>query len=125
MPYTPNVVLVNPIDFFVQFVSAKDADRLPLFPSAKLFQAVNMGGITVMPHIDVPTGEIKCYDLTKYNITNYVGYNVKIGWINDDFIKNQFVILGESRLHAYVKNLDEKAFLKGVIGTIKLAIAAP
>lgn len=124
MPYTPNVVLVNPIDFFVQFVSAKDADRKTLFPNAQLFQSVNMGGITVMPHIDVTAGQIKCYDLTKYNITNYVGYSVKIGWVNDDFIKNQFVILGESRMHAYVKNLDQKAFLKGVIGTIKTAITA-
>ena len=61
-------------------------------------------------------------DLSKYNTTNYVGYNVKIGWVNDDFIKNQFVILGESRFHAFVKKLDEQAFIYDDIATIKTAI---
>jgi HK97 family phage major capsid protein len=125
LPYMPNIVLVNPADFFLQLVSAKDTTGQPLFPTASLFNQVNIGGVSIIPNIDVTAGEIKCYDLKKYNITNYVGYNVKIGWVNDDFIKNQFVILGESRFHAFVKNLDTKAFTKGVIATIKTAITAP
>lgn len=125
LPYMPNIILVNPVDFFIQLVSAKDADGKPLFPTASLFNQVNIGGLSVIPNLDVTAGTIKCFDLKKYNITNYVGYNVKIGWVNDDFIKNQFVILGESRFHAFVKNLDQKAFSKGVIGTIKTAITAP
>ena len=46
----------------------------------------------------------------------------KITYINDDFIKNQFVILGESRFHAFVKKLDEQAFIYDDIATIKTAI---
>jgi hypothetical protein len=38
------------------------------------------------------------------------------------FIKNQFVILGESRFHAFVKKLDEQAFIYDTIATIKSAI---
>ena len=78
-----------------------------------------------MPHEDIATGKIFVADLSKYNTTNYVGYNVKIGWVNDDFIKNQFVILGESRFHAFVKKLDEQAFIYDDIATIKTAITAP
>lgn len=125
LPYMPNVILVNPVDYFVELVSAKDSTGKPLFPTASLFNQVNIGGLTIIPNIDTTLGEIKCYDLKKYNITNYVGYNVKIGWVNDDFIKNQFVILGESRFHAFVRNLDTKAFTKGVIATIKAAIETP
>ena len=44
---------------------------------------------------------------------------------NDDFIKNQFVILGESRFHAFVKKLDEQAFIYDDIATIKTAITKP
>jgi hypothetical protein len=51
-----------------------------------------------------------------------MGYTVKIGWINDDFIKNQFCIVGESRFHAFVKKLDEQAFIYDTIATIKTAI---
>ena len=60
--------------------------------------------------------------MSKYNTTNYMPYTVKIGWVNDDFIKNQFVILAESRFHAFVKKLDEQAFIYDDIAIIKTAI---
>jgi HK97 family phage major capsid protein len=122
MPYMANIVLVNPNDFFVQLVSAKDLNGLPLYPSASLFNQVNIGGVTIMPHEDIVAGKIFVADLSKYNTTDYMGYTVKIGWINDDFIKNQFCIVGESRFHAFVKKLDEQAFIYDTIATIKTAI---
>jgi hypothetical protein len=125
MPYMANIILIHPNDFFINLVSAKDADGKPLYPTATLFNQVNIGGVTIMPHEDIATGKIFVADLSKYNTTNYVGYNVKIGWVNDDFIKNQFVILGESRFHAFVKKLDEQAFIYDDIATIKTAITAP
>jgi HK97 family phage major capsid protein len=119
MPYMANIVLVNPNDFFIQLVSAKDNQGLPLYPSASLFNQVNIGGVTIMPHEDIVAGKIFVADLSKYNTTEYMGYTVKIGWINDDFIKNQFCIVGESRFHAFVKKLDEQAFIYDTIATIK------
>jgi HK97 family phage major capsid protein len=125
MPYQPSLVLINPVDFFVQLVSAKDERGLPLYPTASLFNRVNIGGVTIMPEEMIPVGKIFVADMSKYNVSDYVGYVVKIGWINDDFIKNQFVILGESRFHAFVKRLDQQAFIYDDIATIKDAIAAP
>jgi hypothetical protein len=122
MPYMANLVLVNPNDFFIQLVSAKDNQGLPLYPTASLFNQVNIGGVTIMPHEDIVAGKIFVADLSKYNTTDYMGYTVKIGWINDDFIKNQFCIVGESRFHAFVKKLDEQAFIYDTITTIKTAI---
>lgn len=125
MPYMANIVLINPNDFFINLVSAKTTNGEPLYPTASLFNQVQIGGVTIMPHEDIAAGKIFVADLSKYNTTNYVGYNVKIGWVNDDFIKNQFVILGESRFHAFVKKLDEQAFIYDDIATIKTAITAP
>jgi hypothetical protein len=122
MPYMANLVLVGPNDFFTQLVAAKDLNGLPLYPSASLFNQVNIGGVTIMPHEDIVAGKIFVADLSKYNTTDYMGYTVKIGWINDDFIKNQFCIVGESRFHAFVKKLDEQAFIYDTIATIKTAI---
>jgi hypothetical protein len=124
MPYMPSLVLINPVDFFLQLVSAKDDNGLPLYPSASLFNRVEIGGITILPEQDIPAGKIFVADMSKYYVSNYVGYTVKIGWINDDFIKNQFVILGESRFHAFVKKLDQQAFIYDDIATIKTAITA-
>ena len=93
-------------------------------PRASLYNQVTIGGATIIPDEDIPSGKIFVADMSKYNTTNYVDYTVKIGWINDDFIRNQFVILGESRFHAFVKKLDEQAFLYDDIATIKTAITA-
>ena len=124
-PYVANIVYVNPIDFFLNVVSAKDEEGRPLYPMASLLNRVVIGGTTIEPDESVPSGKIFVADLSKYNITNYVPYLVKIGWVNDDFIKNQFVILGESRFHQFVKKLDEQAFIYDDYATIKTAITAP
>ncbi len=125
MPYMANLVMVNPNDFFIQLVSAKDLNGLPLYPSASLFNTVVIGGVTIIPEESIPAGKIFVADMSQYNTTNYLPYTVKIGYVNDDFIKNQFVILGESRFHAFVKKLDEQAFIYDDIATIKTAITKP
>ena len=121
-PYMANLVLVNPVDFYLELVAAKDNEGRPLYPTASLFNTVVIGGMVIKSDESIPQGKIFVGDLSKYNITDYLSYTVRIGWINDDFIKNQFVILGESRFHAFVKKLDEKAFIYDDIATIKTAI---
>jgi len=125
MHYMANVVLVNPIDFFTELVAAKDLNGLPLYPMASLFNQVTIGGCVIVPFEDMPAGEIFVCDMSKYRVSNYRPYTVRIGWINDDFIKNQFCIVGESRFHAFVKELDKAAFVKGNIEAIKTAIEKP
>lgn len=125
MPYMANVVMINPVDFYLELVSAKDDNGLPLYPSASLFNRVTMGGVTIIPFQDIPTGKIFVADMSKYNVTNYIGYTVRIGWINDQFITNKFTMVGESRFHAFVKKLDEQAFIYDEIATVKTAITAP
>ena len=124
MPYMANIVMVNPIDFFCELVSAKDANGLPLYPMASLFNQVTIGGATIVPFEDIPAGKIFVADMSAYNVTNYIGYTVRIGWINDNFITNQFCIVGESRFHAFVQKLDEQAFIYDDIAVVKLAITA-
>ena len=120
--YMPSLVILNPTDFFLQFVSVKNADGNPLYPTASLFNQVNIGGVTVIPERDIPVGKLFVADMSKYNTTNYQDYTVQVGWVNDDFIRGQFVILGKSRLHTFVKRLDEQAFIYDDIATIRTAI---
>jgi len=122
MPYMANICMINPIDFYKELVSAKTTDGLPLYPTASLFNVVQIGGLTIIPEESIAVGKIFIADMTKYNTTNFVDYVVRIGVINDDFIKNQFVMLAESRFHAFVKKLDEKAFIYDDIATIRTAI---
>lgn len=123
--YMADTVMINPVDYFIELVSAKDFQGNPLYPTASLFNMVQIGGVTIIPDEIVPVGKILVADMSKYYTTNYIPYHVKVGWVNDDFIKNQFVILGESRFHAFVKKLDEQAFIYDDIATIKTAITKP
>jgi len=122
--YQPSIVLVNPIDFFIQLVGAKDANGLPVYPQAGLFNEVRIGGVIIKPWIKIPIGSIFVADLSKYNIVNYVPFSIRVGWINDQFITNKFTMVGESRYYQYVKNLDQAAFVYDDIATVKAAITA-
>lgn len=124
-PYMPNVVLLNPVDFFLEFVSAKDYQGNPLYPTASLFNQVVIGGTTIIPEQSIPAGKIFVADLSKYNVLDYVGYSVRIGWENDDMRRNQFMLIAESRFFQFVKKADELAFVYDDISTIKTAITKP
>ena len=125
MPYKANIAMVNPIDFFLNLVSAKDKNGLPLYPQAGLFNQVNIGGVTIRPWEKIPLGKIFVADMSKYNVINYIPFSIRIGWINDQFITNMFTMLGESRFYAFVKKLDEQAFIYDTIDTIKTKITKP
>jgi len=120
--YMANVAMINPVDFYLELVSAKDERGLPLYPQAGLFNTVTIGGITIKPWSKIPAGKIFVADMKKYNLVNYIPFSIRVGWINDQFITNQFTILGESRFFQYVKNLDQNAFIYDDIATIKTAI---
>lgn len=122
LQFTPNLVLVNEYDFLINVISAKTAEGTPLYPTASVMNALVLGDTIIMPSIDIPAGKIFVGDLKRYNITDYVGFTIRIGWINDQFVTNQFTMVGESRFHAFVKKLDENAFLYDNIDTIKQAI---
>jgi hypothetical protein len=122
IPFRANLVLLNPADFALHFVMAKDGRGLPLFPSAGMFQTVKIGGVTIRPWMKIPAGKIFVTDMKKYNVGNYIPYFVKIGWINDQLIHNMFTIVGESRFYAYVKNQDHGAFLYDDITAIETDI---
>ena len=118
--FIADTVLMNPTDFFKYFRFAKDALGRPLYADgfSNDRKTFTYNGYTFVSTSLVTAGNIIVYDSTKIDVTTYIPYHVEIGWVNDDFIKNQFVILGESRGHIYIKNHDKRAFVKGSIATI-------
>lgn len=121
-----DVVLMNVSDFYKYFGAAKDAFGRPLFENGyQGGRTFNYNGYTFVATTRIAVGSIELMDSSKIDVTTYSPYRVEIGWVNDDFIKNQFVILGESRGHIVIKNHDKRAFVNGVIATIMADIEKP
>lgn len=108
--YFPNVAFVNPADF-AGWKLSKDANGQYLFPAITLLNGKEIDGIRIVAKNKIPAGKILMGDFTKLNIIDYIAYSVRMGWINDQFIKNLFTMLGEGRFYVFVKNLDQRAFV--------------
>ena len=123
--FLPNLVIINPVDFFINFAAAKDDTGKPLYPTATLFNRVSVGGMLIIPSRLMVTGKVFVADMSNINMTNYVPYHVRIGWINDQFIHNKFTILGESRYHLFTKEQDKNSFIYDDFAVVKAAITKP
>lgn len=118
--FIANTVLINPIDFVKEFGMAKDDNGRPLYTISGVgTQVYNINGITYVITRRVAVGDLIVMDGSKVNVTTYSAYRTEIGWVNDDFIKNLFVILGESRGHIFIRKHDERAFVKASIADVK------
>lgn len=124
--FMADVVLLNMADFYKYFGAAKDAIGRPLFADGyRGSRTFRYNGYTFVATTLITAGQVIVMDSRKVDVTNYIPYNVSVGWVNDDFIKNQFVILGESRGHIYIRKHDKRAFVKGSISAIIADIEQP
>lgn len=115
--YFPNVAFVNPKDF-AGLKLKKNEFGMYLFPQLILSENSKIDNFALVPQRDITAGKVLIGDFTKLRIINYIDYYVKMGWINDQFIKNLFTMLGEGRFYTLIKNLDKKAFVYADIATV-------
>lgn len=61
-------------------------------------------------------------DLKQYKVDVYKEFVLKVGWVNTDFIQNQFCVLGELRYHRYISDNRKAAILNGNLGNIRATL---
>lgn len=120
--YYPNVAFVNP-GVFNALRLKKNEFGMYLFPQMQIGGKL-IQDFAVVPQRDIPAAKVLMGDFTKLRVINYVDYAVKMGWINDQFIKNLFTMLGEGRFFTVIKNLERNAFIYDDIATVSADIAA-
>ncbi|HEY4288262.1 MAG TPA: phage major capsid protein [Puia sp.] len=119
---TPNVVFYNTIDG-ANMDLIKDAQGRPLAmeyrdANGKLYR------LATVETNQLPVGSFLVGDMTRFKVRNYQPFSVSYGWVNDDFEKNLFTVIGERRLHCYVAANDTGAFVFDTFANVKTAITA-
>jgi hypothetical protein len=118
--YYPNVCFLNPADYNDLLI--EQSDQVYVFNDVNGAKIVAVDGVRVVSRKEIPQGKILMGDFTRCNVVNYIDYMSKVGYVNDDFIKNQFVILGETRYFTFIKELDKVAFVYDDISTVITAL---
>jgi len=103
--FIPNVSLVNPITY-AKLVMSKDTYGRYNIPPAELSNQVNP-----QQGNNVTADWSLVGDLKQFNTDIYEDFVLKMGWINDDLIKNQFTIVSEVRFHDYISNARKQAIM--------------
>lgn len=114
--YRPSGVVVHPNDWEAIELQ-KDGEQRYLWVS------VTDGGVARLwrvPVIDTPAIEEGDFLLGDFrmgaNLWDLETANVSVGWKNDDFVRNQLVILGEEDVIFTTEH--PKAFVKGIFGAV-------
>lgn len=63
-------------------------------------------------------------DLTQYHVDIYKDFVLKVGWVNDDLIHNQFAIVGEMRYHSYISDARKNGIVYDSLSAIDAIIGA-
>lgn len=70
----------------------------------------------------MPTGFGLAGDLRQYQVRMYKDYTMRMGWINDQLITNQFSVVGELRYHSFISDNRKNAivyhnldYIRGII----------
>lgn len=122
--FTPNYVLVS-VDKAAEMDLAKSTtDGHYLMPPFTSADGTVIKGVTVIETNFLDGDEFIVGDFSRYLFNVVDGLRLDIGYINDQFVKNQFTIRAEMYGMGRVKANEAFAFVKGDFTSAKLALAA-
>lgn len=105
--FIPNVSLINPITWG-KMQMGKDTVGRYNYPSDDLISKINAQIGNKMWPDNALVGDMK-----QFKVLVYKDFVLKMGWINDDFIRNQFTVVAEVRFHDYISSARKKAIVYG------------
>jgi HK97 family phage major capsid protein len=122
--FNPNYVLVS-VDKAAEMDLAKsDTDGHYLMPPFTSADGTVIKGVRVIETNFVDGDEFIVGDFSRYLFNIVDGLSIEIGYINEQFIKNQFTIRAEMYGMGRVKANEAFAFVKGTFTAAKAALLA-
>lgn len=119
--YMANVVLMNPADI-LKYKLAKAANGHYILPPFISADGKVIDGVRVVETSVVTKNTLALGDFNYGTIYHSEDLVIEMGWINDQFVKNQWTIRAEQECMLLVRNADLDAFTK--ITDIDAAVAS-
>lgn len=120
--YSPNYVLVNPLDM-VLIDTLKGSNNHYVLPPFIAANGTTIAGVQVVENTGITAGTYLVGDFNKSVLAIREEVNINLGYENDDFTKNLVTVLGEMRATHYIKANHTGAFVKGTFATDKALLA--
>jgi hypothetical protein len=117
--FVPNTLALNPV---TSWLSMMGKDQHGAYLNPPFMQRLT--NILIEAN-KVAVGQGLAGDLSQFKVDIYKDFTLRIGWYNDQFIKNEFSILGELRYHAYISDARKKAIVYDDLTDIRNTINAP
>ena len=120
--FSPNYVLVNPLDM-VLIDTLKGSNNHYVLPPFIAANGTTIAGVQVVENTGITAGTYLVGDFNKSVLAIREEVNINLGYENDDFTKNLVTVLGEMRATHYIKANHTGAFVKGTFATDKALLA--
>jgi HK97 family phage major capsid protein len=117
LEFIPDTIVLNPQDA-MQMKLVKDTS------GQYVASPFGDNSLNVLTSNLVSVGHFILVDSTCVNVEIYKDYSLRYGWINDDFIKNQYTAVGEIRAHVYLPDNNKNGLIYSDFLSIETAIEA-
>lgn len=124
--FEPDFLAINPNDFWRMNLTKDSLGRYNIPP----FVSIDMGNmryaqLTLVVNPAIAVGQFLVGQAKTYKVDVYEDYTLRIGYINDDFARNQYSAVGEVKQHSYIATNRVNAWCYAAFDTIKALIQLP
>ena len=101
--FEPDFLAMNPVDFWIMN-QAKDsigAYNIPPFVTISMGE-MRFAQLRLVVNPAIAVGSFLVGEASTYKVDIYEDYTMRIGYINDDFARNQYSCVGEVKYHSYI-----------------------
>lgn len=122
--FQPDSLFLNPNDLW-RMALVKDTVGQYVIPAFVSISANGMqyGNLKLEVTTQVNPGYFLLGEAKTYKVDVYEDYTLRIGYVNDDFAKNQYSAVGEVKFHSYIATNEVSGWFYSQFDTVKAAIA--